>query len=98
MSLLYFRQARRHVDELESLMQAHTEAMDCQDCDALLQMIADAFLWINKADNAYRKLLYEESSEVPADMEQVIDLMFRVLLRACEMADEWINEVHRRGY
>jgi hypothetical protein len=102
---LYLRQARRHMDDLEresSVMRDHKEAMDCLDCDAFIQMIVDAFGWINKADCAYRKSLYDSQAEcrdeVAEEVEKILSVLMNALIRPCEIADKWISQVYKRGY
>ena len=53
---LAFRNARNHVRDFafegEELMAKHSQAMECRDCEAFLQMGIDAFHWILRADTA----------------------------------------------
>lgn len=57
---LTFRTARKHLENLQAeadVMMAHHEAMECHDCEALVQLGIDAFDWVMRADSDIRQSL-----------------------------------------
>jgi hypothetical protein len=100
MSTLAFREARRHVysfsDESE-LMRDHREAMECLDCEAVLQLGIDAFNWLVLADETIRRAIYR-GAEFDDDAFPMIADLFRHWLKPCSVVNKWIAVQKNRGY
>ena len=66
---IILRTARRHVanfaDECD-VLKDHQQAMECRDCDAVLQLGIDAFAWLVRADERLRSAIYS-GAEYDAD-------------------------------
>lgn len=94
------RTARRHVanfaDECE-IMRGHREAMECRDCDTVMQLGIDAFAWLIRADECLRAAVYEGMG-YDADADEAIRELFRGWLRPCEPVNKWIEIQAQRGY
>jgi hypothetical protein len=100
MSILALREARRHVysfaDESE-IMRNHREAMECMDCEAVLQLGIDAYHWMILADETLRRCTYR-GDRCEAEMFQLLERLFREWLKPCSIANEWIAIHKSRGY
>jgi hypothetical protein len=100
MSTLAFREARRHVysfsDESE-IMRDHREALECLDCEAVLQLGIDAFNWLVLADETIRRATYR-GAEFDADTSVMMSQLFRHWLRPCAVVNQWIAVQKDRGY
>jgi hypothetical protein len=97
---LVLRTARRHVasfaDECE-IVSDHRQAMECLDCEALLQLGIDAFDWLVRADQDFRKAVFE-GIDYEADVDEAIRELFKAWLKTCEQANPWIAVQQQRGY
>jgi hypothetical protein len=100
MTTLAFREARKHVysfsDESE-FMRDHREAMECLDCEAILQLGIDAFHWLVRADESLRRAAYR-GDEVDAETFEMLAQLFRHWLKPCAVVSAWIDVQGDRGY
>ncbi len=100
MTTLAFREARRHVyrfsDESE-ILRDHREAMECLDCEAVVQLGIDAFRWMVLADESVRRLIYS-GTQFDADMSEMLTQLFRHWLKPCGVVNGWIAVQKQRGY
>jgi hypothetical protein len=100
MSILALREARRHVysftDESE-VMADHGEAIECLDCEAVLQLGIDAFHWLIMADETLRRAVYAGAPADP-DAQQTLEMLFRAWLKPCRPVKAWIAIHKERGY
>ncbi len=100
MTTLAFREARRHVyrfsDESE-ILRDHREAMECLDCEAVVQLGIDAFRWMVLADESVRRLIYS-GTQFDADMSEMLTQLFRHWLKPCAVVNGWIAVQKQRGY
>lgn len=94
------RAARRHVssfaDECE-ILRNHREAIECRDCEAVLQLGIDAFAWLIRADECIRGAVFS-GMEYDPQADEVIRELFRGWLRPCEPANQWIDALLGKGY
>ncbi len=92
--LLAVRTAKKFVknynDESDALMLAHQEAMDCRDCEDLLQLGIDAFAWIMSADCKVRLALKNGNYEEFESQQTALQMLCRAWLLPCEYAERWI--------
>jgi hypothetical protein len=95
------RAARQHVvnftDESEIVIKNHLEAMECRDCEDILQLGIDAFHWLNRADEYIRGAVYN-GMEYDADSDEAIRELFKCWLRPCDPVNKWIDTQIQRGY
>ena len=99
---LDYRTAQMHVlnykRESNDLMEAHQEAMDCRDCEALLQLGIEAFGWIIRADRVNRDAVYKGVKEYDPGIDDEIAALCRDWLVPCDYAEKWIAKQLERGY
>jgi len=89
---------RNYNRESEGLTQAHQEAMDCRECEALLQLGIDAFHWIIRADRVIRNAVYDGVVACKAEVEEGIRSLCRSWLSPCQFAEKWIAKLQELGY
>jgi hypothetical protein len=99
---LALRNAKNHVhsynEESQDLMQRHTEAIDCLNCEAFLQMGIDAFDWIIRADRVIRLAIYRGDREFDPTTEAALHELCKNWLLPCKFAESWIAIQQQRGY
>lgn len=95
------RAARQHVasftDESEIVIKNHLEAMECRDCEDVLQLGIDAFGWLARADECIRGAVFR-GMDYDADADDVIRELFKGWLRPCDPVNKWIDTQIQRGY
>ncbi len=100
--LLAFRFAREHVDAFESesddLMKHHRAAMECRDCEAILQLGIDAFQWLVRADETIRAAIFSEAAEQDDEIDVATNQLFRGWLVSSERIRVLITMTLERGY
>lgn len=92
------RKVADYADDIESVMRSHYEAMDCYECETLLQAGIEAFRWLVWADELIRKAVYAEQLEFTKDIEEIFPVMFKAWLKPCPDAEKWIALQQKRGF
>ena len=83
----------------DDVVQQHSEAMDCRDCEAFLQLGIDAFNWVIRADQVTRQVMFSGDSDfVPDDVEAAIRALCKLWLKPCDRANQWVAVQHSRGF
>ena len=105
---LSLRLAQKYVEEYEGrcdgIMRRHSEAMQCRDCEELLEHGLKAYQWIRQADETIRQAAIEnvcttdEELALLATAPQSLHLVFDLWLRPCEHLEPRIAELERTGY
>ena len=90
------RQVTNFAEECE-IIKIHQEAMECRDCEDVLQLGIDAFTWLTRADECIRRAVFE-GVEYDADTDAAIRELFQGWLRPCDAANQWIDGLLRKGY
>jgi hypothetical protein len=89
---------RYYNDESANLLERHAEAMDCRDCEDLLQLGIDAFHWLGRADQATRAAVYRGQAEYDPSFEVALATLYAEWLRPCVYADRWAAVQEKRGF
>jgi len=99
---LAFRNARRqvsgYVGESKDVMRRHAEAMDCWDCEDVLQLGIDAFDWLNRADEAIRRDINSGRLEYDPRIDRALKSLYARWLKPCPFAEQWIAVQEARGF
>ncbi len=94
-----YRIAKQYVDEFadDVIMKEHKHAMDCMDCEEWLNKGITAHLWITQVENTLRVASYEGLVVLTTEVKDAIETLYRLWLRPCAEADEWIDRVLANG-
>lgn len=89
---LYTRNSR------DFFLQPHVEAMECRDCEDLLELGIFAFRCLEKAEQRWKEGV--EAGLLPFDPQQVSHFLgwFESWLPPCDLVEQWINVHQVRGY
>ena len=102
MDNLALRTARKHVQnysyESDDLMLRHAEAIDCRDCEDLLQLGIDAFKWLGRADRVIRSAVYRGLAEYDPSLDVALAALYAEWLKPCTFAEGWIAQQEQRGF
>lgn len=79
-------------------IQQHKQALDCWNCQAFIQLGIESYEWLIKADMMFRKCFYSGKIEYDANIEGMLEELFRRWLVPCKFANEWIDEQYKRGF
>jgi len=74
------------------------QVLDALDCDAYLQLGIDAFDWLVRADQQYRKLVFSDELESSPEFEAALEVLFRSWVPPRVCANRWIADVEKRGH
>lgn len=97
---LAYRSAKKHVADFQhesDLLRAHAEAMECRDCESLLQLGIDAFEWLGRADTQYQFAMCDGMEWSP-EFEAALLQLYRQWLEPCESVQQWIQSLEQRGF
>ena len=96
-SLLIAEQRVRAYSERDALMEQHAQAVNCRDCEDLLQCGIEAHQWLRKADETLREAA-RAGFDVGEEAREALDLLYRTWLRPCEHAERRIREQQELGF
>lgn len=89
---------RAYTDESDDLMKRHEEAMECCDCEDLLQIGIDAHKWLRRAEDTMREAVYLGLFEFTHEVKETLDILYAAWLEPCEFAEKWILFLDKREY
>ena len=79
-------------------MLRHAEAIDCRDCEDLLQLGIDAFKWLGRADRVIRSAVYRGLAEYDPSLDVALAALYAEWLKPCTFAEGWIAQQEQRGF
>ncbi len=74
------------------------KAMECLDCEAVLQLGIDALRWLDRADLHIRKVIETGQVEFDEQVDTVIKDLYEAWLAPCEMVNQWIDVQIARSF
>ena len=93
------RFARSRVQEFsDEVMNAHQHAMECRDCEMLLQLGIDAFHWLILVDHRLREDMFRHGMAFDPQVQVAIETLCRAWIRPCVEAEKQIAIQLERGY
>lgn len=96
MSNLVFQQAQDHVESFvtktNDAMAEHREAMDCWNCEAVIQMGIDAFEWLQRADQGMHEAVYAGAA-VPDEEFEALKSLYREWHDKTTLVKAWAQRV-----
>ena len=102
MSQLAFDAAKNGVDfftdQTSQIMQDHSLAMACRDCEDFLQMGIDAFRWLQRAEENIRDGAMSGAVSFNLEVDEAITRMYEKWLGPCDDAEMWVAEQLRQGF
>ena len=99
---LAYRTARSHITdfngESDGLISRHREAMECWECEALIQLGIDAFAWLQRADQQVRSLLASGKMQPDSQLDDAFEHLYTEWLRPAERINTWAATQLERGF
>ncbi len=99
---LAYQNARTHVQAFvfqgEELMDRHNAAMECQDCEAFLQMGIESFDWIIRADNSLRAAAAAGKFAFTEEVDLAFKWLAKAWLKPCTFAEQLIRTQTERNF
>ena len=93
------RFARSRVQEFtDEVMNAHQHAMECRDCEMLLQLGVDAFHWLILVDHRLREDMFRYGTAFDPAVQIALETLCRAWLKPCVEAEKRIAIQLERGY
>ncbi|MDZ4784019.1 MAG: hypothetical protein SGJ19_27540 [Planctomycetia bacterium] len=71
--------------------------MEAAECESFLQLGIDAFHWLIRADEQYRKAVFSGALEYDSSFDASFDEMAQRWLKSGAAADAWIESLAGRG-
>ena len=85
-------------NQTSALLSRHDEAMECLDCEDLLELGIGAFKWIGRAEQSWRSKIYEGEATYDGKTDYAITALYEAWLKSCEYAEQNITIQIQRGY
>ncbi|MCE9545301.1 MAG: hypothetical protein K8T25_07265 [Planctomycetia bacterium] len=97
--MLELRIARESVQDFhDNLMQAHAEAMDCLECEELLDKGISAYKWLSQAEATLREGAARGICPFTDKLRQALETLYYFWLDPCKYAEERIAAALEKGY
>ena len=93
-----WRKAHTSGEGVDRILQAHTEAMDCRDCEDYLRLGLQAFNWLRTACKHIAEDIHSGQGVFNEELEQSITELYANWLEPCAEAEEWAAQQEHRGY
>jgi hypothetical protein len=100
--------ARKYLGDYEGqydeIMARHAEAMECRDCEDLLEHGLNAFQWLRRAEEVLRQTARAGICKTPEDNQSIRDGhealngLFSEWLRPCQHTEERIAQQEKLGF
>jgi hypothetical protein len=90
--------ARGQLAEYDRILADHAEAEDCETCESYLELGVQVFHWIIKADQEYRRELYQDSSTHNEAVEQELESLIRRWHARSQSMLSWAQRHLSRGF
>lgn len=88
----------RVAEYAQEVLAAHDEAMECRECETLLQLGIDAFNWLMLVDRQVREGMFQYGVAFDPGVDSAIKQLCRAWLKAGDAAEKRV-EVHlARGF
>ena len=84
-----WRKAHTSGEGVDRILQAHTEAMDCRDCEDYLRLGLQAFNWLRTARKHIAEDIHSGQGVFNEELEQSITELYANWLEPCAEAEEW---------
>jgi hypothetical protein len=88
--------ASKRIDEFESTMRAHFEAMDCRDCEDHLLLGIEAFRWVESAQHGAARAM--AANGFSQQLYDAITALYRRWLQPCASTIEWAESHRENNY
>ncbi len=91
------RNVQAFVDEGGELMARSQEALERLECESFLQLGIDAFHWLIRADEQYRKAVFADDVQYDPAFDASFDALCILWLKSSGFAESWVTAQERRG-
>ncbi len=102
METVALKAAQEQVDfyssQTSELLSRHDEAMECRDCEDLLELGIGAFKWISRAEESWRSKIYDGEAAFDSETDKALTTLYEAWLRSYECAEQNIGAQIQRGY
>ena len=96
---LTFELAKAHTKSFaDNVLHEHQNAMECFDCEEMLQAGIDAFQWISIAERVLRAADEKGLLEMTATIEDNLCQLWEAWLEPLEQAEEKIKQTRSNGF
>lgn len=90
--------ARGQLAEYDRILADHAEAEDCGTCESYLELGVQVFHWIIKADQDYRRELYQSQAAHSEAVERELETLMRRWHSRCQSMLAWADRQVARGF
>lgn len=90
--------ARGQLAEYDRILADHAEAEDCGTCESYLELGVQVFHWIIKADQDYRRELYQTPAAHSEAVERELETLMRRWHARCQAMLAWAERQVSRGF
>lgn len=81
-----------------SLMQEHSLAMNCRDCEDFLQLGIESYRWLCRAEEWLREEIYEGNRENCSELSKALDRLYSLWQLPVRWAEKWVESQVAHGY
>lgn len=87
----------QYVGDFDKLMEEHSQAMECRDCEDVLQVGIEAYKWLAWCEETFREA---HARGIPSngDADQALTMLLEAWLQPCGPAESWIDRLSRMGH
>ncbi len=87
----------QYVDDSGKLMDEHRRAMECRDCEELLELGLNAYQWLVRSEETFREA-HRLGIGYGENVDQSLTLLLEAWLVRGESALAWVKELGERGH
>jgi hypothetical protein len=92
------REVSAYRNQSAEILQQHTLAMECRDCEDLLLMGIESLRWIERAFQNYQQKIFDGQSNHDPQAEERFLQLYQNWLKPCDDAEKWIHIQLDRGF